>query len=268
MCPRSILNLSLHRVALLSLLLLSACSSNQVPEFGGGDNIGEMGERHSESPGDVYVRLAVEYMKHQRYSPALQNARLAVDKDESNANAHNVLALLYDQLGELELANSHFRRALSLEPKNSYYRNAYGFHLCKRKQFRAADTEFQLALRNPLYDSPEVALNNAGVCAQRDGRLEQAADYFTRALQRDPRLPAALLEMAQISFDQGKQAVAANYLRRYHEIGPQTSRSLWLGIRIARAMGDGASMASFELRLRSDFPDSEEYRLLQESSRK
>ena len=48
-----------------------------IPMVGSGDegNIGEIGEKEQESPADIYVDLAIEYMKRQQYSPALRNTR-------------------------------------------------------------------------------------------------------------------------------------------------------------------------------------------------
>lgn len=241
--------------------LMAGCGS--VPIVGGSDgNIGEIGEKEMESPADIYVDLAVEYMKRQQFSPALRNARQAIAKDGGNAKAHNVAGLIYDNLGELEPAERHFRRALALQPKNPYYRNGFGFHLCKRGRYGEAEEEFMAALRNPLYSSPEVAWNNAGLCAMRAGRGDRAEEYLGKALRLNPRLPGALLEMAQIQFDKGAAAIAREYLRRYHDAASPTPRSLLLGVRIARRMGDKNGAASFELKLRSGFPDSEEYRLL------
>ncbi len=242
------------------LLLLGGCAT--LPEgIGGGEEsrVGNLGERSQESPADLYVNLAVEYLRRQAFPQALQNAREAVRRDANNADAHNVLALVYDQLDETSHAERHFQRALSLQPKNPYYRNAYGFFLCKRSRYPAAEQEFLRALDNPLYSTPAVALNNAGICTLRSGNSAKAEEYFIRALRHEPRLASALLEMADLSLKQDKVALAREYLRRFHAVSGRSARSLWLGIQIARILGDRDTEASLALQLRSNFPDSDEY---------
>lgn len=256
---------ALMGLALWLAVLLGGCGAG-LPIIGDdGDNIGNIGEKTLDSPADVYVELAVEYLRRQRYAQALQNAREALARDANHADAHNVIALIYDNLGELNDAERHFRRALSLQPKNPYYRNAFGFHLCKRQRYSDAEQEFLAALRNPLYSSPAVAWNNAGVCALRGGKSAQAEEYLSKALKLEPRMATALIEMAEIAYNGGKTALASDYLRRYHQVSSQTPRSLWLGIRIARKLGDKNMVASYELKLRTAFPHSDEYRLLQGS---
>ena len=71
--------------------------------------------------------------------------------------------------------------------------------------------------------------------------------------------------MAEVSFRQDKFLPARAYLQRYAEVGRHSSRSLWLGVQVERALGDRDAEASYALRLEKAFPDSKETRLLQES---
>ena len=43
-----------------------------------------------------------------------------------------------------------------------------------------------------------------------------------------------------------------------------TSRSLWLGVRLSRVLGDQDQLSSYALALKNLFPESPEYRLYQE----
>ena len=81
------------------------------------------------------------------------------------------------EIGSLEDAEMHYRRATELAPSNGAAANAYAAFLCSR-QNRWADAEayFPRAAADSTYLTPEVALTNAGVCARDAGQAEAAVD--------------------------------------------------------------------------------------------
>ena len=145
-----------------------------------------------------------------------------------------------------------------LRPKTNY-----GQMLCRHGQFEQAEQRFLQALKNTLYGTPEVAYSNAGVCSKTAGHPERAEGYFRAALKRNPRQPTALVHMAQISFEASRHLSARAYLQRYLETSRHTSKTLWLGIRIERVLGDKNAASSYAMLLRSQYPDSTEARLLE-----
>ena len=52
------------------------------------------------------------------------------------------------------------------------------------------------------------------------------------------------------------------YLQRYLEVGKHTSKSLWLGIRIERDLGDNNAASSYAMLLKAKYPDAPETREL------
>lgn len=230
------------------------------------DSTGAMGRvQQRKGAGDIYVKLAVAYFNEGQLDIALKKAKTALQVEPYNAEAHNIIALLYNRLGEKRLAEHHFQRGLEFEPRNPYLLNAYGTFLCQEQRIDEADKEFMKALENPLYKTPEVALTNAGICARRIADLSKAEAYFRRALKANPRFPAALIQMGQISYETGEYLSARAYLQRYLEVAQPTPASLWLGIRTERELGDRDAVASYSLSLRNNFPDARETQLLRES---
>jgi type IV pilus assembly protein PilF len=141
----------------------------------------------------------------------------------------------------------------------------YGLLLCQRDRMPEALKMFELAAANTVYQTPEIAYNNAGTCLLQHGDLAGAEQRFRQALQVQPKLPQALLQMARISFDLNRALPGRGYLQRYAEVASHTSASLWLGIRIERVLGDRLAISRYEQMLEKDFPDSQEARLLLES---
>ncbi len=220
------------------------------------------------SPADVYVKMAVAYLQQGKIGVALAKVKRGLELDSTSANAHNVIALIYERLSETGLAEEHYRQALELDSHDPYIRNAYGSFLCTQKKYKDANQHFMAALRNALYPTPEVALTNAGICSERQGDHEQAETYYRQALRANSKFPTALQRMAKISLQKKNYLSARGYLQRYIEVGRHTAETLWLGIRIERELGDLDTLASYELLLRAKFPDSEEMRLFEESNKK
>jgi len=75
----------------------------------------------------------------------------------------------------------------------------------------------------------------------------------------------ALFQMAKLSFEAGEFLSARAYIERFEEVSSYTPASLWIAIRTERQLGDDATAAKYEMRLKSKFPDSPEIQLLRES---
>ncbi len=232
------------------------------------DDTGSLGTTAKKGSGDVYVRLAVVYMQQGQLGVALQNIKKGVAADPNNGEAHNVMAIIYNRLGESGLADKHFKQSKRLQPRNPYTLNAYGSFLCGQKRFKEAEEQFKLALKNPLYRTPEVALANAGICARRAKDLDMAEAYLRRALQHNGNFSVALFNMARVSYATGELEASRDFLKRYHKVAKFTSQSLWLAIQVERKLGNKNAVASYSMQLRGSFPDSTEVKLLRDSLRR
>lgn len=256
-------------LGLSAILLLAGCQKGTVrpdmtsPDMS--DNTGQFGVKSRTGEGDVYVKLAIAYMREGQLDVALQKANQGLEVEPDNAEGHNVIALLYDRLGEKGLAEKHFKRSLKIDPKNSYVLNAYATFLCQQERYDEADLTFMKALANPLYRTPEVALTNAGICAERNNDLAKSEAYLRKALNLNPKFSTALLQMARISFNVGENLSSRAYLQRYLEQAKPNAASLWLGIQNERVLGDRDAVSSYTLMLKNRFPDSNEVQLLRDS---
>lgn len=246
---------------LVLALTLSACATT------GGDATGNLGVDKGESPAQIYVEMGIAYMRDGQDSVALKKLRRAIEVDPENAQAHNVIAILYERLGENELATKHYDRAAALDPRDPYVRNARGSFFCKQAKYETALEEFELALDNPLYPTPWVALTNAGLCSRLAGDAEQAENYLRRALTRNPRYAPALLKMAEISFDQNNALSARAYLERFLSEVDASAAALWLGVRVEKKLGDRMKSIEYKRRLLKEFPDSPEIQELNQFER-
>ncbi len=241
---------------LTTLVLLAACATHSAsnvptPTQGSGAK--------ADTPSDTYVKLGIGYLQQGKRDLALSNLQRALELDDRSSSAHNAIAGLYEKLGEINLARRHYERAVRLNPRDSAAQNNFGTFLCKHNKLQKAEQHFLEAIKNPLYETPELAYENAGQCATDRAKAEH---YFRSALQINGKLPESLYQMALLSYEQQKYPAARAYLQRYSEAAQHSSRSLWLGIRVERELGDKNSLASYSLLLKGKFPESEETKLL------
>ena len=248
---------------LFTCLAVLGCTPNGTRTDEGMGGLSQ--DQKGPSAADVYVKMSIAYLQQGKVDIALTKIKRGLELDPTSADANNIVALIYERLGETELAEQHYKKALDLNANDPYILNAYGSFLCTQEKYQEANLHFMAALRNALYSTPEVALANAGICSTRQGNFDQAETYFRQALRANPRLSTALQRMAAISFENKNYLSARGYLQRYLEVGQHSAETLWLGIRIERELGDLDTLASYELLLRAKFPDSEEMRIFERS---
>ncbi|PUB85288.1 MAG: type IV pilus biogenesis/stability protein PilW [gamma proteobacterium symbiont of Ctena orbiculata] len=202
-----------------------------------------------------------------RLPVALQKLNKALEVDEKSPEAHNVIGILYQQLGEIDRAGKHYDRAVELDARDPYIRNARGSYFCRLGRFSDALEDFEQALANPLYPTPWVALTNAGLCVERAGDEAKAENFYRRALTARPTYPIALFKMAEISLQQENDLSARAYLERYHSEIKPTAASLWLGVQVEKRLRDMAKSTEYRRRLLKDFPDAPEVQLLYQAEK-
>ena len=258
--------LCLYILIALSGVGLVACSATGG---GGSDSEGDLRVAPEGSKLAVTnVKLGIGYMQKGSYEYALAKFRRAIEIDSSYPDAHYAIALLYEKLGRPETARQHFEQAISLNPSYSDAYNAYGAFLCRKQEYDAADEQFQKALQNPLYRTPHLVQLNAGICSINAKQYKRAEGYFRKVLQVNAKHSVALYQMAKINYETGNYLQARAYIQRFSATNRPSPQALWLGIQIERKMGDKGAVASYDLSLRKQFPDSEEAHLLRESSRR
>lgn len=244
-------------LAILVLLLTSACQQNSASVENSAENRKRLAE--------INMQLGIQYLQEGEYQIAVEKLDKAIEADPSLVGAHNAMGLLRSKVGQNSQADASFKRALALDPDNSSVLNNYGQFLCKDGKYTEGQKMFLAAVADPLYRNPALAYNNAGTCAIDAGDLGAAEAHFRAALDIAPNLAPTLYQMAELSFDLKRYPQARGYLARFTENARHTAKSLWLGIRIERELGDKNAVSSYSLQLEKNFPDSPQAASLLES---
>ena len=204
----------------------------------------------------VHTDLAANYYSRGQLAVALEELTRATHADAGYAPAYNMLGLVNGELHEDQRAEMNFRRAIELSPQLSEARNNFGLFLCQRKRMQEAHLQFETALADPLYATPEKALSNAGACSLEEGDVAGAERYFQRATKQAPNHASAQLGLAEVLFRQGHWLAARGQLRRLSEQTELNAQGLWLGLRIERRPGDHEAEANYDAQLHRRYPES------------
>jgi len=261
------LNRSRHAAtALAGAAVLCGCAggplSGDLPgQNDGGPVIGEVAGGRERAR--IHTELAGAYYQRGNLGVALAEARTAISADSGYAPAYNVLGLVYGDLREKDLAEEAFERALRLNPNDPDTNHNYAWFLCENKREEEAIRYFLMAVRHPLYATPQKSYAMAAVCAMRKNNERDAYDYLDRALRLDSNYYPALISFAQLKYRRGELDGARTLVGRYNKLAEPTAESLWLALRIERKLGDSSSVTSYANQLRRRFPGSKEYQELQ-----
>ncbi len=248
--------------------MLAACQTSNHTKT---SSIGAQGSRESRSDFDRHkaaeTRLAagLTYLRQGNLQFAKRHLDRAMELGVDSGNVHFGIAYYFEQVKEFKKAEKSYKRALKIEPKNPDFLNGYASFLCNKGQYKKADKYYNSAVNQPTYPDIASAYANAGVCAKRSGNVQRAAAYFRKALNRDDKLPIALVEMAEVEFSKERYTRADSYLKRFEEVSKPSANSLWLALRIAYFLKNQDARASYAIKLEQIFPDSDETALYLDS---
>lgn len=209
---------------------------------------------------ETRVSLARQYIGQGNWEDAKRNLKKAAELDSTNPEVYEAFALVYQSTGEFELAEESFQRAISLDKRFSRARNNYAAFLYGQERYREAEAQLREVVKDTLYSARPQAFLNLGLCRLKLFDERGAEEAFLRTLAMQPSNSTALLEVAQLRLDADDSRNAALYYDKYRDlVRQQSSRGLWLGIRLARATGDSDAESSYALALRNLYPDSPDY---------
>lgn len=243
------------RVSSILLLIFSACLVACVHTVDG------VKEREVDKEKELasQIRLGMGYLRIGERDTARKIFNKALAIDGNSAEAVSGLGLVYQMDGEPELAEKNFKRSLKMKQEFPQGHNNYGYFLFANKRYEDAYKQFELAASSVEYRRRADALASLGRTALLLERPDKAESSFEHAIMLDPRQTTALIELAELRFQQQDYANSKKRLDQFDSVSKPTARSLWLGIRIERIFDNKDKEASYALALKNLHPYSKEY---------
>ncbi len=235
---------------LLVAVLLGGCTT-------GGPRVGSgAASQRQMDAAATNVQLARGYLASGRLEIALEKIERALDLDASSAEAHSLAGIIYEQIGDSESAGVHYRRSVALDGETGRGLNNYGQFLCKSGRLADGVSHLERAVRDPFYDTPAVALTNAGACYEGAGDERAAEGYYRRALEANERYPDALFRMSRLMLARDEAFRARAFLQRFEAVAAPFIESLRLGVQIEAALGNAEGVEQYSDALQRLFPDA------------
>lgn len=204
----------------------------------------------------IRLELAVSYLGLGQTKVALDEVKQSLAIDPSYPDAYNVRGLVFMQLNDLVQADDSFQRALALRPGDPDILHNRGWLLCQLKKYTEADQIFTTVLANPTYSDRSKTLMTQGLCQARAGNPAVAEKTLLAAYELDTGNPFIGYNIGALKFQRGDYKSAQFYIRRINNSNLANAESLWLGIKIEKALGDSVAVRQLGDQLRRRFPDS------------
>ncbi len=158
---------------------------------------------------------------------AIDEARAVVDAAADRSSTEQAAA--FGRLGDVLMvhgfagqARQAYLNAKTLAPNRPDWHYMLGLVEMDAGRLDEAVEYLSTAIERNPFES--AALIRRGRVHLDQGRLDDAAADFDRALQLSPEAPAALAGLGRVALDQGDYEAAAEYLERALSISPQATR--------------------------------------------
>lgn len=235
----------------LLLTLLSGCvtvtSEQNAGEF---DNI---------EAAEARISLGLGYMEAGDRQKARENLELAVQYAPDYYRSQISIAYYYQQVGENELAESSYKKALRSSPNNGNVLNNYGVFLCKHARYDEAQQAFSKAIKQPYYYLVSASYENAAMCSLSSGDNATAKQYFERSIAHDPSRARSILQLAKLKIDDMELNEARVMLLKFHKMHGYQPASLGLLIELEAEANNRHLVSRYGDVLAEQYPSSIQY---------
>ncbi len=253
--------------SVVAILLLSAMLASCVTTTTGGFLVAASDDQAAAD----YIQLALAYFETNDMAGARRHANNALNINDRSSDAYMVLAMVARGEGDIDLADSNFRRSINLDRGNSRARNNYAALLFSQERYRDSMQQLERVANDTNYQGRALAFEGLGRGALRLDRQEDARSAFTRALQLNANLYISVLELALIHFEQQDFQLARQTYQSYLTLVeffniPHTPRALLAGIQIEGYFQNKELVDNFSLVLSTLYPESSENQTYQRLS--
>ena len=232
--------------------LLAGCVSS-------GDSSAMTTDKGRNEAREAYVQLGLGYLQQGMTGQAKVPLRKALELDKSDPDTNAALALVYQSEMEPGLAEQAFRTALDRRPDDARILNNYGSFLYEQQRYQEASAQFQKAAADTLYPERSRVYENLGITSLKLGQRDAGRAQLEKALRLNRKQPRALLEMAELSYEDRHYVPARDYYDRFSLLSGQNARSLLLGARLANVFDERTPTANYGQQLKRLYPGTPEY---------
>ncbi len=246
------------------LAALAGCSTTSMTTTGPVSELRPPPSQQAEDPDPdrrarTRLELAAAYFANNQPDVALPEVNRAIAANPNLGAGYNLRGLINAALGKDDAAESDFRRALVINPRDPDALQNYGWYLCQHNRHDEAGVQFSQALALPPRRDTARTWLAQGVCQARAGRLEEAEKSLQRSYQMDPSNPSTSVNLAEVLLRRGEAERARFHIRRVNaNANFVNAQTLWLAARIERKLGNASGLQELGQQLMNRFPETRE----------
>ena len=224
------------------VVLLSGCAST---------NNGPKVQPDYDQAYQDYLSLGAQYLQMGRYDLAEPKLKRAIEIDSEPAEAWNVLAVLYEEKGDIASGYQVYEKLTTSHPDYALGFINFATFLCKFNREPERQALYQ-KMRGKGQTFATLAYIAEGNCARKRGNNAGAVAAYQQALGYDQYAAGALLPLAEIALEVGDANAAQQYLRVIHTYVGFSPESIILGIQAAQMLGNEQEVQNLQRMLRAN----------------
>jgi type IV pilus assembly protein PilF len=242
------------KVIFLSVVVaLGGCYVSETPEI-------DKPKVDPKKAAENYVKLGLEYIALGKPQSAKWPLTRALELDSTSPQVNTAVAYMYQRDAEPALAEEYFKKALGYDSKYTLGRNNYGMFLYSEKRYDEALMQLKMASDDTFYENRGAIFNNIGLVYLKLNKMAEAQAAFEKASILDGDNPDNYLSVAEMNFNNQAYDQAKISYSNYVRLKPQQdAQGLWLGIRLARALGNKADETKYAESLKKSYSTSDQY---------
>lgn len=175
------------------------------------------------------MQMGVTYLGQRNLPAAMRELTRAAELDPENPEIDMTLGLAYQARGDLTKAEEYLRNAIRKNPDYAEAHNNLGNLLSLQGKGEEAIREYEKAVSNVLYPTPEYGYYNLGREYARRKDLPQATVMYQRAIALNPTFAEAYRGLSMVQSEKGQWKEAVQTLERLVEVVPSHARG-WMDL--------------------------------------
>ena len=247
----------------LALMGLTGCATFSALPSAKSDLVTPSDETEPRKRARIRLELATAYFHAGKPTIALDEVKQSMVADPTLAEAVALRGLIYMQLNEPVLAEGSFRKALDLNPVSVQVQHNFGLLLCQQGRMEEASRYLNAAIASPVEEERAKSWMILGLCQAKNKQIAQAESSLVKAYAIDPSNAPAAFSLSNFLFDNEQYTQSQGYVARLNQTNQANAESLWLGIKVARKLGDAKAVETLRSDLIQKFPNSKEAQFLE-----
>jgi tetratricopeptide (TPR) repeat protein len=160
-----------------------------------------------------YYTLAQIYLGENSPDKAIEQLNRLLEVNSRQVGPHMLLGIVYDAQGKYDLSETHYRKALGINPEFAPAANNLAFLLAEQNKDIDEALKWARLAKEKLPEDPNV-MDTLGWVYYRKGLLDSAVGEFKDSLEKKPDNPAVIYHLGMAYLEKEDREKAREEISR------------------------------------------------------